>query len=495
VFGARAPALALVRAGLWLRQTRLGQLLDATVHFIRQGNRPLPEWSGMEMMAEQKVRYDSPATETVYRNFERNLRDILATCARTGVPIVVCTVATNLKDCAPFASLHRAGLTAQELTQWQAAYDAGIASQKKGRSSDALKSFENASRIDNEFAELAFGRGQCSSLLGQDAAASSFFSQARDQDALQFRADGRINELIRQAATDFSSRRATLVDAEQIFATNSPHGLTGAEYFYEHVHLTPEGNYLLARAVAEQAATALSLQPNGQWILPEECLRLLGFTDWNRYDDWNVIQDRIQRPPFTTQVDHTVQMQRIDEQLARYRLATKPAQVKREVGQVLQVVEKYPNDPDLRWNLAALLESAGDNTAAEEQWRAVLKLQPRSALAAFNLAKLLDRLERRAEAVPLYMQCLRIDPEYYPARYALGSLLLKMDRLAQAIEQLRHAVWQKPASIEARLALGQAFVQAQRPVQARQQLQEILRLDPNNAPARAQLEAINSPAD
>ena len=44
-----------------------------------------------------------------------------------------------------------------------------------------------------------------------------------------------------------------LLDAEALFATNGPPGGPGAELFYEHVHLTPEGNYLLARAVAGEA--------------------------------------------------------------------------------------------------------------------------------------------------------------------------------------------------------------------------------------------------
>jgi hypothetical protein len=40
------------------------------------------------------------------------------------------------------------------------------------------------------------------------------------------------------------------VDAEQLFATNSPQGLTGAEYFYEHVHLTSEGTELQGIVIA-----------------------------------------------------------------------------------------------------------------------------------------------------------------------------------------------------------------------------------------------------
>ena len=493
VFGAKAPALPLVRATLQLKATRLGQLLDAGLQLMRHGNQPLPEWGGMEMMAGLKVRHDAPATARVYRHFERNLTDLLATGARAGVPMVLCTVATNLKDCAPFASLHRAGLRAADLAQWEAAYDEGVGLETKGHLTEASAAYERAARIDGEFADLSFRRGQCSRLQGHDAEAASFFRQARDQDALQFRADGRINEMIRHAAAAFAARGVNLLDAEELLATNSPHGLAGAEYFYEHVHLTPEGNYLLARAVAEQAAKALSLEASGQWVSEPECLRLLGFTDWNRYEALDIILERVRKDPFTQQVGHARQLESINEEVARYRLARKPAQVRIEARQVSQMVARQPEDPDLRSNLAALLETAGDMGGAEAQWREVIGLQPQAVLPRFKLAQLLDRLGRLADALSLYSECLRLDPEHHEARYALGLLCLRLDRLPEAIYHLNLVVRQKPQSIEARLAFGQALARAQRPAEARRQWHEILRLDPNNASAQAQLNTLDGP--
>ncbi len=490
VFGARAPALPVVRATLWAKATRLGQLLDGTLDFALRRNQPLPEWAGMAMMADLKVRHDAPATARVYRHFERNLADVLATGARAGVPIILCTVAANLKDCAPFASLHRPGLSATELAEWQTTYAAGVAWQDQGKLAEAKVAYEGAARIDGEFADLAFRRAECSRLLGQDAEAATLFRLARDHDALQFRADGRINGIIRRAAAAFAARRVSLLDAEELFAANSPHGLPGADYFYEHVHLTPEGNYLLARAVAEQAARALSLEAPGQWVSQAQCLRLLGLTERNRYEALEVIRERLEGAPFTSQVGHARRLQGINEQLARYRLASKPAQVRRDIQQVSELVTRYPKDPDLRWNLAALLENGGDTAGAEQQWRALIEMQPQAALPRINLAKLLEGLGRQTEAFTLYSEGLRINPEYYPARYALGLLCVRMDSLREAIHHLELAVRQKPRSLEARLAFGQALARANRPADAEKQALEILRLDPNNAPARALLNTL-----
>jgi len=416
VFGARAPWLILVRAGLWLKTTKLGQLLDAMLQQIRQGNRTLPEWKGMEMMANQKVAHSSAPTRRVYEHFERNLGDLLTLGKRAGVPVVLCTVATNLKDCAPSASLHRADLTAQELAEWQTALDNGIALQAQSNFGDALAAYERAARVDDEFANLDFRRAECCQHLGRNSDADRLFRKAREEDALQFRADERINELIRQSGAALASQGVYLLDADKLFATNSPKGLIGSEYFYEHVHLTPEGNYLLARGIAEEVSTALGLHGREDWASSAQCFQLLGLTDWNRYDALNVIWDRIQGTPFVGQVDHKQQVDLINEQLAKYKGATKPAELRRQAGEVSRLVTSYPHDPDLRWNLAALLQNAGDMAGAEEQWRVLMTLQPQSALPVFNLAKLVEGLGRKDEALQLYHDCLQLDPEIYRER-------------------------------------------------------------------------------
>jgi tetratricopeptide (TPR) repeat protein len=491
IFGAQAPPLSLVRAGLWVKTMRLGQLLDAGLHVTRLGNQPLTEWRGMEMMAEQRVRHDASGTTRVYQHFENNLADILETGTHAGARIVLCTVATNLRDCAPFASLHRVGQAGTDLAEWQASYNAGVAAQERGDFNNAGQAYQRAASIDGEFADLAFRRAECYRRLGQDAEAAKWFREARDLDALQFRADGRINEIIRRSATMYGSRGVNLADAEAEIAAKSSSGIPGDEYFYEHVHLTPEGNYLVARAVAEQVVRTLGLEASGQWLTQSECFALLGLTEWNRYESLEIIYDRIQGAPFTNQVNHAREVQRIEEQLGRYRLAAKPAQVKREVQQVSKQVALDPDDPGLRWNLASLLELVGDASGAEAQWQALLHLQPDAPSPNYKLGNLLDGLGRLDEAYACYHKCLRIRPEYYDARYQLGVLCLRMEKYPEAIRHLNLVVQQKPRLVETRLALGQALARARRLTAAQREFEEVLRLDSTNAQAQAELNALH----
>jgi len=519
VFGPQAPSLAFIRANLALHTTRLGQLSDRALTALRRGNQRPAAWGGMEMLAKQQIRQDDPRTARVYEHFRRNLDDILTAARRAGVPIVLCTVATNLRDCAPFASLHRADLTASELAEWEAAYGQGVALESRGNLAEALTWFERAANVDDHFADLCFRRGQCCQALGQSAEAKRHFLRAREQDALQFRADTRINEMVRQCAATYATRGVHLLDAEELLAAHSPAGLPGEEFFYEHVHPNPAGNYLLARAVAGQVAEILSLgqvkpeddpPPPGDgtearvaelasqtgtrqgrlpsWVSEAECLQMLGFTEWHRHDFLAKMLARVDAPPFTQQINHARHRQSLQEQFDRSRLATKPFQVKRAAEQVAQAVARHPKDADLRWNLAELLGNAGNVAGAEAQWREVIRLQPQAVLSYYNLAKLIENRGRDGEVEKLYRECLRIDPGYFEARYAFGLVLTRQGQPAEAVRHLLKAVRQQPRSTEAHLALGLALVQDRKLAEAKGQFLEVLRLDPGNAQARNLLE-------
>ncbi len=282
VFGAPAASRALVRAGVAFKATRLGQALGSLVR--RMQKRPInqSEWGGMAMFLHNHVRQDDPRMATVYSSFERNLNDIIDAGARGGAKILLSTVARNLKDCGPFASEHRPGLPPDELSQWDKSFQSGIQAQAAGRPGEAIEFFRQAAKLDDTYAEDHFRWGQCSLALGQDAEASRQFVQACDQDALRFRADSRINDIIRRAASSREQRGVQLVDSEAAMSAESPHGLTGEEFLYEHVHLNFEGNYLVARALAEQIGNSLPQGNAHPWPTPGDCANRLGWNDSTR---------------------------------------------------------------------------------------------------------------------------------------------------------------------------------------------------------------------
>ena len=122
------------------------------------------------MFKDHQLRYDDPNRLRAYENFKKNLDDILRAGQNAGVPVILSTVGSNLKDCAPFASLHSAGLSETQKTEWDEIYQEGIALESAGDYPDALKKFEQAAAIDPQYAELHFRAGSCQLALTNSAA-------------------------------------------------------------------------------------------------------------------------------------------------------------------------------------------------------------------------------------------------------------------------------------------------------------------------------------
>ncbi len=264
VFGPQAPRLWVIRASLAAKATRIGQLLEQLAGQAGASAAAQKSWGGLSMFKDHQVRFDAPSRQRAYENFAGNLEDILRAARSAGVPVILSTVASNLKDCAPFASLHKPAFSGDEQSVWEHIYQAGIAAQAAGDHRKALKAFSEAAAVDSEFAELQFRLGVCELALTNLAEAKRDFEMARDYDALGFRADGPINRIIKQAAGRHAQSGVCLADAAAALAAASPFGITGEELFYEHVHLNFDGNYRLARLFAEQVAARLyQSEPGG----------------------------------------------------------------------------------------------------------------------------------------------------------------------------------------------------------------------------------------
>jgi tetratricopeptide (TPR) repeat protein len=442
VFGAQVPPLAVIRGGLAVKSCRVGQLLEAVAGKVRRQKQTPADWEGMEMFVEEAVRQDEPRTQRVYAHYQRNLEDILEAGRQSGAHIVLSTVGSNLRDCAPFGSRHRVGLSTAELAAWDAAYQKGLALEDRNDLAGALAAYEQARQVDDQFADLQFRIARCLRAQARSAEAAAHYRRARDEDVLRFRADTRINQIIRQCATGQPPSVLRLFDGEEALALGSPEHLTGEEFFFEHVHLTPAANYRLARGMAEQVAELLALEgpavPPGPgptnapapapWASEEACLRWLGFTDKNHYDMIGMMLRRVAGPPFTQRIGHAAHLERLREQQGRFRNASKPIQIRRMTEQVSARLAQVPEDPYLRSNLAGLLELAGDMPGAEQQWREVLQRLPHGGEYYFNLGHVLENQGRLPEAARAYSQCLQLSPYHPKAGLCLAAVQRPRER-------------------------------------------------------------------
>jgi len=457
VFGAQAPPLWLIRASLALKRMKIGQAMEALLaHFKREPAQK--SWGGMKMFMEHQVRFDDPARLRVYRSFERNLEDILRAGRKVGVPIVLSTVASNLKDCAPFASMHGSALDQRQAAACEVSLVEGASLQTNGSYAGALQSYSNAVAIDPKFAEARYRLGSCDLTVTNSAEARRELELARDFDTLAFRADSRINQIIRNVATQNPKGRVDLLDAVELFTTNSPSGIAGEEAFYEHVHFHFAGNYLLARAFADHAArllpSAIAARPKAEWATSEVCDRRLAVTIWDRRRLWQNNLRRLFEPPFVNQSDHSGRiksyMAKLEELDAQMNIES-PEQSRKIYEEALSAA---PEDYFLHSNFGEFLDAIGDMPGAIAQQQRVRELLPLEPMPNYKIGRALVRQGKTTEAVEYFRRALALRPDFVQALNEMGLLLANQQKVAEAEKYFERALRKDPNYSETFLNLG-----------------------------------------
>ena len=517
VFGGYSPSLPAIRASLWVRTTKIGQLIQSLAAATSGGQ--AGEWRGMEMFLDQRVAADDPRLDKVVDHFRANLTDICATARSAGAPTIVCTVATNMKDCAPFASMHRADLDEAQKAKWEELYQAAIQYEKTKHYQKAVTCYAAAAEIDDGFADLYFRLGWLYQRRGSEQA-WEYFVRARDLDALRFRADSRINAAIREVAAAEAGRGVVLVDAEREL-TMSPMtpGVLGEELLHEHVHLNFDGNYELARAVFKAVSGQLpeSIRSGAvatQPLAKERCAERLALTHLDRHRMRAGIWRTTGQPPFTNQSDHAQRRERRFRTLQQGQLRAMPPEDSRAVALRKAAIERNPDDLHARRGLAALLEEKGRYAESANHWRALLERLPEDPDARVGLgaallglarpddamAEFLEAVERSYDPVPLrdqigtvlfahgkqddaiaqFRKVLRDRPGYTKARISLGAVLYAKGQRDEAIAELIETVRLRGEDTETRGNLGVALLGAGRVDEAIPYLQDAVRLDPYN---------------
>ncbi len=454
VFGSRSPSLPVVRASIALRGSRTGQLLEGWIQDFQTRAGEPGEWGGMAMFVRNHVAADDPRMATVYHSFERNLDDIVDLGRDAHAAVVVSTIVRNLKDCGPFASDHKPGFSTKDAAQWERLFQAGSAAQLAGQWDQAIASFRQADQLDDSFAETHYRLGQCLLNAGHDADAAKEFNQACDDDTLRFRADSKINGIIRRVAGDNQQKGVRLADSEALANQSSPHSLAGSELLLEHVHLNFKGNYLVARAIADQIEKSLPQPGNNPWPSEDDCARRLGFNDFARLVADNSILARYSDPPFSDQPDSRLQYQRLLHQAEPLQAALSSDALRTAIAQTKVAAERYPDDWILWHNLAGLQMQSGQFTDAVESLRQVTRLIPFFADAWQGLGLALAFAKNYTEAAAAYQTAMRLEPESVTSLNSLAEMHAREGQTQQAVQEFREVLRRKPDSGRAHLGLG-----------------------------------------
>ena len=482
-FSAKAPPIGLVRASLAFQQTRIGQLTTAAARKFGPKTSDA-SWDGMGRFLGNRVGPGDPRRKMVYRNFERNLDDILRAGRESGVNILLNTVAVNLEDCPPFASQPATNIPAAGRAVWDRIYASAATAQDQGDFGKASTLYAQAEGQDSQFAELQFRLGQCLLRLTNSTEARKHFQLACDDDALPFRADSRINDIIRQAGRTWAGAGVELLDAAAVLETNSPTGICGRESFYEHVHLNFDGNYHLGLAWAGQVEPLLpaAVRSNaaGGWASRQVCELRLGLTDVNRILVLrSIIQGLVERP-LVSQENSPGRLQALREEEARLRQAVDTTSLALARDVYADAIRRAPDDGWLHENLAEFFEVTRDFRQAAAEWHRVHELMPCSPFAFFEEGRLLESLGQLPEAQASFQQAIALRPGFPDPWMELGNVFLREGKPALALEQFNCVRQLQPDNPRPYFQIGNAYSRLHRPSESIQNFRRALQLKPDD---------------
>ncbi len=493
VFSPFSPSLRAIRASSKVQEFRLGQL---TARILGPNHDPAGEWRGMEMFLEQQLAADDDRLQKVYEHLQANLEDLLRLADHSGAEVILSTVASNRLDSPPFASLHRAGLSTGDLKQWQEQVDAATHQLQQGDIHSAIGLFRGARQIDDRHAELHYRLGLAELQAGDPAAASSL-DMARDLDALRFRADSRINTILRNfssengASENGAGNGIGLVDAAVLFDAADPAavGIAGSGLFYEHVHLRFAGNLLLAEAFLQRLVERLGPPvADPRQGIPDLADQL----PWTLFDRHSLNSEMLEltgRPPFTGQLGFAQRQRRAGRRVAELALqldANSLAEARRAYHQAFT---KHPDDLLLANRYALLLAASQQPTAAADIWRPLIDRLPAMSGWRSSLAYALADAGHPEAALAEFAEVARRGAGKTPLAAVRAELLARQGNRDGALEELQQAANGESASSTVLFNLGTAYLERGDGEAARLALRRLIERDPSHARGQLNLGA------
>jgi protein O-GlcNAc transferase len=136
---------------------------------------------------------------------------------------------------------------------------------------------------------------------------------------------------------------------------------------------------------------------------------------------------------------------------------------------------------------AVARHQAGDFTAAESAYRAILQQVPTHPATLCNLGSVLARQNRPEDAARCYALCLAASPSYADAHYNLANLHRRFNRLREAVTHYQSCLSTNPNHASAWFNLGLAAVGLSDLTGAATAFRKTIALEPDNADAHNRL--------
>jgi tetratricopeptide (TPR) repeat protein len=392
----------------------------------RQGVDSLEAVSLMEVLGrDRQIPLKSALYQRGANQFESNLESIVRVFRRRGTPVLIASVASNLRDQHPFAA-------------------------------DANSSPTGANSAF-EAARVALARGDTTDAL-------HLFARARDLDVIRFRAPGEFNDIIRRVAL---RAHATYVPVAEAFAAASPAGVPGANLFLEHVHPTREGQALIGRVFFRTmlASGLLGRSVDTTRLRPtDEYFRGMAMTPFDERIAFHITRTLTSRWPFVP-----------IQQQVDYRGRYVPTDLLDSLAFAVSRGERWEID---KLRLASNYESRRQFDSAAAEFAGLARDAPLVSEPLLFMARELDLAGRTDEAETALRKAVAIRPTA-PALNALGVRAAKRRQVGEAIALFQRSLEIQPAQPDVLYELTLAYGMSRDLPNARAAAIRLARLDPN----------------
>ena len=432
--------ITVIRGIQALKRTRTWQALDSLI----QKTRPVDamqelEWEGMQMFTNNGVPHDDPRMESVYGHYEENLTDIIETLRGKGIHVLLSSVPVNLRHSAPFLSVRSPDLSNDQLDQWRELTRSGSQSADQENWGDAVTQFRAALEIDPGYADTHFRLATALENRSDSQEARTHYQRALDLDALRFRADTGLNQVIQDVAASIDSDTFSFVDSAAAFGQASHPYQPGWNLLLEHVHYDFAGNNVLAAEITRSIMSNLTPGDDYQPLPNDEVARRVGFPNYDTLEEIKNLQGMIEHPPFPGQSNYVDLQNFLDDKLQRL---TKSVGSQREVVERRRgVVDSGLADWKVHFELAVINQRLRNPPAMYSHLNRILELYPHNRETYMKIAEAMSKEGKWREVIPYLEQSLYYaradDKKIAETTGWLGTAYLRIGENEKATDLLR----------------------------------------------------------